>query len=113
MASGGDFGRIWATEAVGDDVGCAGWGYNLRSLKQGAMCPECGEAVTMSLIKFHFRATHTPTELEVEWVGRLREGALLILAALSLAIVNPLAMGSRGHPLERAVSGGQFSLQCA
>jgi hypothetical protein len=87
MASGVNFRRIWAEEVVGDDVACAGCGYNLRSLKQGAVCPECGQPVSWSLVMCHFRAARMPAELDRNWVRRLAEGFFILIASVLVSLI--------------------------
>src|SRR3954453_22804586 len=94
MRIGADVKSLWAEEAIGDDVACSECGYNLRSLKQGQLCPECGEPVTMSLVMFHFRRASMPGKLEPAWMQQLLEGASLVLLALITSMVLGLWVGS-------------------
>jgi hypothetical protein len=94
MSSAADVKSLWAEEAVGDDVACSGCGYNLRSMKQGQLCPECGEPVTMSLVMFHFRRSRMPAMLDPTWVQQILEGASLVLLALVASMVLGLWVGS-------------------
>jgi hypothetical protein len=87
MANGVNFRRIWAEEMVGDDVACAGCGYNLRSLKQGGVCPECGQPVSWSLVMCHFRAARMPAELDGGWVRRLAEGFFILIASVLVSLI--------------------------
>ena len=70
-----------ASETIDSDLSCARCGYNLRTLVVAGLCPECGEAVALSLKyrPFRFGNPETPK--------RVRNGlALFIVAVLANAI---------------------------
>lgn len=58
----GDDGRI------ASDVACVRCGYNLRTLRQDASCPECGTPIEHALHGNLLRYA------DLEWVGRLAKG---------------------------------------
>jgi hypothetical protein len=79
------------------DAPCVGCGYNLRTLKPEAVCPECAQSVAYS-IRGYFLRSASPG-----WVRDLARGSLLVLIALggmivlgpaiSLALFMPAIMG--------------------
>src|SRR5438876_719044 len=70
------------------DAVCLGCGYNLRTLPEDAVCPECAQPVRRSLVgeQLTFAAPH--------WVRRLARGATLMLitvaSLLGMALLFPV-----------------------
>ena len=64
---------------VAGDVPCIHCGYDLRTLKTGGVCPECGQAVTESLRCYG--------KDSVEWLGRVADAATSAAAVLVIELV--------------------------
>lgn len=62
---------------IAEDLACGVCGYNLRSLKETALCPECGSRVTYSTREYYLR--HAPAR----WVARLKWGMAILAAAFA------------------------------
>ena len=80
-----------------DDVACHKCGYDLRTLRADARCPECGEAVRAS-IRGEMLIYADPG-----WVMRLSRGAAGILIGVAAVIIGPLAERLIGIVLMQAV----------
>lgn len=70
-----------------EDVSCRRCGYNLRTLRTDAVCPECGTRVADSLRGNSLR------DADPEWVEELSFGAGLKLWNIALGIVGGFAAG--------------------
>jgi len=77
-----------ANACVAADLPCVLCGYNLRTLSEDAVCPECARAVRDSLRAQYLR--HAPPD----WVTRLAEGARALLVAGVLTFAIPLVLGA-------------------
>jgi hypothetical protein len=72
------------------DIPCVVCGYNLRTLAENAVCPECGEDVDVSLRQWHLKRNLTPRPLEEsdpQWLKQLAIGASVMLLAIVLIIL--------------------------
>lgn len=67
--------------SVASDLLCIGCGYNIRTLAETAVCPECARPVTDSLRFPHLHLA------DVDWLRRLRRGTVLMAVAASLMAV--------------------------
>ncbi|MBI4719375.1 MAG: hypothetical protein HY763_16390 [Planctomycetes bacterium] len=70
-------------QAVQTDTSCTRCGYNLRGLDPQGRCPECGEAIALSL-RGDLLAYADP-----QWLARVRSGIGLLLWNIVLAILVP------------------------
>ena len=86
--------EVLDTEAltVATDVGCVGCGYNLRTLRIDALCPECAKPVVASLRPDDLRFADT------KWLRRVRAGVTSLLMAV-LAVFAGLILSAAGPML--------------
>ncbi len=74
-------------QLIEQDMDCMSCGYNLRGLRLGGRCPECGAAISRSsfgnLLKYS----------DPDWVDQLRLGVLLMLWNILVGFVIGLASG--------------------
>jgi hypothetical protein len=88
-----------AEPAVASDLSCVRCGYNLRTLSESAVCPECGRAVSESLAAARVRVPE-----RVRWL-LARATEMFLLAAVASAATsfwptdNPFRGASRGGPV--------------
>lgn len=71
------------TWSVARDVSCITCGYNMRTLRLDARCPECGKPVAASLRTDDLRFAN------VRWLRRVRRGVSTLLVAI---VAFPLAL---------------------
>jgi hypothetical protein len=77
--------------AVNEDRFCVGCGYNVRTLKWNANCPECGRAVWDSVRK----ALHTANP---DWLRAIQWGLVLLIGSdLFMGASFVMAHGSQGN----------------
>jgi hypothetical protein len=74
-----------AGAAIEQDLTCGGCDYNLRGLPRDGACPECGHAVTATLLGRSRR--------QAAWLRRISLGAMLIGAGI---LVGGLGAAARG-----------------
>lgn len=66
---------------VDQDVFCQKCAYNLRGLRLGGVCPECGLELRLAI------GGGTLGDCNPDWLGKLRRGVGLILASVLLSIL--------------------------
>jgi hypothetical protein len=75
---------------VPEDLACIRCGYNLRTLREDGVCPECGDAVAESL---RYRGRLTPRQLQQR---KLRYALANVLAFYAPGLLVPLMLSPSG-----------------
>jgi hypothetical protein len=72
---------------IDHDRSCDGCGYNLRGLKVGGQCPECGAAIRLEEL-----SKDTLDEVPLPELRRLRAGFLLAMVCIPMLLVAPIGV---------------------
>jgi hypothetical protein len=82
-----------AVTEIAHDIPCVTCRYDLRGLQADGRCPECGNAVTVSVNAWNIRRGALPP-VRMEWLRQIESGTWLVLASFALMAVTAACVPS-------------------